>query len=149
MKVVDDEWLGQLVSGVSIPTNDGIEEDSSNPGNAEILLRRRKGKYQMIGGEAEGEVAGAEGGGTLTHEHLGAGSWCHARHLVPPSLTIRQISGPFPTICQPYTASPHPLDAQRGDGVGGDGPKTEFYHSRAALCTHHTCSGGTTYTEYI
>lgn len=44
-------------------------------------------------------------------------------------------------MCQPYTASPHPVERLGGD-VGEGGQKTEFYHSRAALCTQ---SGGTIY----
>lgn len=147
MKVVDDEWLCQLVSGVSIPTNDGIEEDSSNLGNAEILLSGRKGKFQMIGGEAQGKVAGAEGGGALTLDQLGAGSWCHARRLVPTSLTIRQISGPFPTTGQPYTASPHPMECPAGGWGGGRWTKNRVLPFQS--CRLHTFRWHHIYGIYI
>lgn len=43
----------------------------------------------MIGREAQDEVAGVEGGGALTQDQRGAGSWRRARHVVPTSLTLR------------------------------------------------------------
>lgn len=48
------------------------------------LLSGRKGKFKMIGREAQDEAAGAEGGGALTHDQLAGsreavavpGPWC-------------------------------------------------------------------------